>query len=102
MSYVLRGAVFTAALMVAVPVWAQAPSTAEQLNSQELNRLAHVQQALPAAPPNAFIADAAGLNAAVAATSPAPRFPGALPLLGIGAVVTGSVLNKVLFGIPND
>jgi hypothetical protein len=102
MSHFLRGAAFTAALTVAVPVWAQVPLTSEQLNSQELNRLAQAQQAAPVAPPNGFIGDAVGLNAAVAATSPAPRFPGALPLLGLAARAAGSVANRVLFGIPND
>ena len=40
MTHLLREAAFTVALTVATPVWAQVPITAEDLNRQELNRLA--------------------------------------------------------------
>jgi NAD(P)-dependent dehydrogenase (short-subunit alcohol dehydrogenase family) len=54
MTRLLREAAFAAVLTVAAPVWAQAPMTAEDLNRQELNRLAYVQQPARAAPPNGF------------------------------------------------
>jgi hypothetical protein len=63
----LREAVFTAALTVAVPVWAQVPITAEVLNRQELNRLACAQQPRRIAPPDDFIDDPVGMNAAALA-----------------------------------
>ena len=40
MTRLLREVVLTAALTIAAPVWAQVPMTAEDLNRQELNRLA--------------------------------------------------------------
>jgi hypothetical protein len=40
MTYLLRGATIAVALTIAAPVWAQCLATAEDLNRQELNRLA--------------------------------------------------------------
>jgi hypothetical protein len=105
MTRFLREAAFLAALTVAVPVWAQVPITAEDLNRQELNRLAYAQQPARIAAPNDFIADPVGVNAAAlaAGVSPAaPGFPGLVPLLGLGVVAAGSVVNTVLLGIPNQ
>jgi hypothetical protein len=102
MTRFLRDAAFTAALTVTVPVWAQVPITAEDLNRQELNRLAHAQQSGWIAPPNGFIADPVGLLVADRITSPAPRFPGLLPLVGLGVVAAGSVVNTVLLGVPTQ
>jgi hypothetical protein len=100
----LREAAFTAALTVAVPVGAQVPIAAENLNRQELNRLADVQQQLERiAAPNDFIADPVGVNAAALAAGvrpAAPGFPGLVPLLGLGVVAAGSVVNTVLLGVP--
>jgi hypothetical protein len=101
----LREAVFTAALTVAVPVWAQVPITAEVLNRQELNRLACAQQPRRIAPPDDFIDDPVGVNAAALAAGArpaAPGFPALLPLLGLGVVAAGSVVNTVLLGVPTQ
>ena|SRR5258708_322554 len=100
MTNLIRGAAFTAVLMVAAPVWAQVPMTAEDLNRQELNRLAYAQQPGRMAPPNVFIADPVGLIVAGGIRPSPPRFPGLLTLLGYGVWATGSVAGTVLVGEP--
>jgi hypothetical protein len=101
----LREAALTAALAVALPVWAQVPITAEELNRQELTRLAYAQQSGRMAPPNDFIDDPVGVNAAALAVGvipAAPEFPGLFPILGLGVVAAGSVVNTVLLGVPTQ
>jgi hypothetical protein len=101
----LRDAAFTAALIVAAPAWAQVPITAEDLNRQELNRLAYAQQPGPIAPPNDSIDDPVGVNVAALAAGArpvAPGLPGLLPMLGLGVVAAGSVVNAVLLGVPTQ
>jgi hypothetical protein len=88
-----------------VPVWAQVPITAEDLNRQELNRLVCAQQPGRIAPPNDFIDDAVGMNAAALAVGvrpAAPDFPGLFAILGLGVVAAGSVVNTVLLGVPTQ
>jgi hypothetical protein len=51
MTRLIRKAAFTAVLTVAGPVWAQVATTAEELNRQELNRLATTAAASVAAAP---------------------------------------------------
>jgi|SRR5580704_15703847 hypothetical protein len=100
-----RETAFTAALTVAMPLWAQAPITTEELNRQGLNRPAYVQQLERIAPPNDFIDDPVGVNAAALAVGErpaAPGLPGLLPLLGLGVVAAGSVVNTVLLGVPTQ
>jgi hypothetical protein len=95
MTRLLREAAFTAVLTLSSPVWAQ---TAEDLNRQELNRLAYAQQPGRIAPPNVFIADPVGLIVADGIRPSAPRFPGLLTLLGLGIGAGGLVVNTVLVG----
>ncbi len=99
-----RGAAFAAVLTIAAPVWAQSPVTAEDLNRQELNRLAYAQQPGRIVPPDVFIADAVGVNTAALAagrTFSAPRFPGLLTLLGLGVAAGLTVVDAVVAGDPN-
>jgi len=99
MSSFLQGAAFTAALTIAAPVWAQVPITAEDLNRQELNRLATTTAAPVAAAP-AFVADPVGLIVADGIRPAGPRFPGLLTLIGLPLAVGGSVVSTVLWGTP--
>src|SRR5216684_3077708 len=98
MTRLLRETAFAAVLTIAAPVWAQVPMTAEDLNRQELNRLAYAQQPGRIAPPDVFITDAVGVNAAALAAGirpPAPRLPGLLTLLGLGVAAGISVVDTV-------
>lgn len=98
MARFLREAVLVTLLTVAVPVLAVA-MTAEDLNRQEMNRLAHAQQM---APPNGFVADPVGLIVADGIRPAPPRFPGLLTLLGLGIGAVGSALDTVLMGGPRQ
>jgi hypothetical protein len=98
MTRLLREAAFTAVLTIAAPVWAQVPMTAQDLNRQELNRLAYAQQPGPIAPPDVVVADPVGLIVADGIRPAAPRFPGLLTLLGLGLAAGGSVIDTVLVG----
>lgn len=102
MSRLLREAAFTAVLTVTAPVWAQVPMTAEDLNRQELNRLAYAQQPERIAPPNAVVGDPVGLIVADGIRPAAPRFPGLLTLVGLGLAVGGSVVDTVLVSGPSQ
>jgi hypothetical protein len=95
MTRLLREAAFAAVLVVAAPAWAQ---TAEDLNRQELNRLAYAQQPGRVAPPNVAIADPVGLIIADGIRPSPPRIPGLLTLLGFGIGAGGFVANTVLMG----
>jgi hypothetical protein len=96
MTYLLSGTAFLAALAVAAPVWAQALTT-QDLNRQELNRLATT---LVASPP-VVIADPVGLITADGGPKPeAAPFPGLLNLAGFGVWVAGSAVSTVLVGAP--
>lgn len=98
MTRFLREAALVTLLTVVVPVWAQA-MTAEDLNRQELNRLAHAQQI---APPNVLVPDPVGLIVADGIRPAPPHFPGLLTLLGLGVAVAGSALDTVLVGGPSQ
>jgi hypothetical protein len=98
MTRFLREAALASLLTVAAPLWAQA-MTAEDLNRQELNRLAHAQQI---APSNGFVADPVGLIVADGIRPAHPRFPGLLTLLGFGVAVGLSALDTVVAGGPSQ
>jgi hypothetical protein len=103
MTRLLREAAFAAVLTVAAPVWAQVPMTAEDLNRQELNRLAQAPQAGRTAPANVVINDTVGVNAAALAAGkrpPSPPLPGLLTLLGVGVAAGLSVVDTVVVGGP--
>jgi len=102
MTRLLRQAAFVAVLAVAAPVWAQAPMTAEDLNRQELNRLTSAPATGRIAPPNNFVADPVGLIVADGIRPAPARFPGMLTLIGVGAGITGSILDMVLAGGPSQ
>jgi len=94
----LREASFIVALTVAAPVWAQPPMTAEDLNRQELNRLASAPQPGPVAPSNVVIPDPVGLIVADGIRPGDPRVPGLLTLVGYGLAAGGTALDAVLVG----
>lgn len=100
MTRLLRGAVLTAMLTVAAPVWAEVPTTAEDLNSQELNRLAQLQEPGRMAPPNVVIPDPVGLIVADGIRPEPTRFPGLLNLVGYGLAAGGTAVGAVLVGPP--
>lgn len=92
----LRKAAFIVALTVASPVWAHSPMSAEELNGQELYRLA----TQPAAPPNAVIPDPVGLIVADGIRPAPTRFPGLFTLVGYGIAAGGTALDTLLMGPP--
>ena len=98
----LRNAAFTTVLMVASPVWAQMPPTAEDLNRQELNRLAITQQPRWTAPPNMVVDDPVGLIVAQGIRPVPPAFPGLLTVAGVVVAGVASVLDTVLVGGPSQ
>jgi hypothetical protein len=84
MTSFLPGVAFIAALTIAAPVWAQGPMTAEDLNRQELYRLATTTTP-PVAGVPAFVPDTVGL---IVADGIRPEPPSLL--LGVGnALATG-------------
>ena len=101
MTRLFRNAVFTTVLMVAAPVWAQMPTTAEDLNRQELNRLANAQQLRWVAPPNMVVDDPVGLIVAQGIRPTPPSFPGLLTVAGVAVEGVASVLGTVLVGSPS-
>jgi|SRR5271168_324663 len=101
MTRFLREAAFAAVLTVAAPVWAQAPMTSEDLNRQEVNRLAYAQQPGRTAPP-VFIADPVGLIVRDGVRYSSPGFPGLGTLLGLGMAGAGVVVNTVAVGGPSQ
>lgn len=98
----IRETAFMAVLTVAAPVWAQTPMTAEDLNRQELNRLAPASQPTRIAPANGFVADPVGLIVADGTRPEPSRFPGLLTLLGLGIGAGGAALDTVLVGGPSQ
>jgi hypothetical protein len=101
MTRLLRGAAVAVALVVAAPVWAQGQMTAEELNCQELHRLATIT-APPVAAAPAFIPDPVGLIVAGGIRPSGPSFPGLLPLVGYGIGAIGVALDVVLMGGPRE
>ena len=101
MTRFLREAAFSAVLTIAAPVWAQPPMTSEDLNRQELNRLAYAQQPGRTTPP-VFIADPVGLIVRDGVRYRATGFPGLGTLLGLGIAGAGVVINTVAVGGPNQ
>jgi hypothetical protein len=96
MTYLVSGTAFGAALAIAAPVWAQALTT-QDLNRQELDRLA----ATHVAPPQVVIADPVGLIIADGGPKPeAPPFPGFLNLAGLVLGGAVSVASTVAVGPP--
>ena len=102
MTNLLREAVFAVVLTVGVPAWAQVPMTAEDLNRQELNRLAYAQQPGRIAPPNVVVPDPVGLIVADGIRPAAPPFPGLLTMVGLGLAAGLSVVDTVLVGGPSQ
>lgn len=97
MTRLLRNAVSTVAFMIAAPVWAHVP-TAEELNRQELYRLANARQAVQVAPAAPFVADPVGLIAADGPWPASSHFPGLLTLGGAALAAGGVALDTVLMG----
>lgn len=73
--------------------------TAEDLNRQELNRLAMTTPPPAAAP--AFVPDPVGLIVADGIQPTPSRFPGLLTLVGYGIAAGGTALSTVLVGPIN-
>jgi hypothetical protein len=82
MPRISRNAAFVAVLAVAAPAWAHMPTSAEDLNRQELHRLAYLQQTGQVAPTSVIVPDPVGLITAEGITPSPPAFPGLLPLGG--------------------
>jgi hypothetical protein len=102
MTRLLRNAALTTVLMVSTPVWAQTPTTADDLNRQELNRLANTQQPRWTAPPNMVVDDPVGLMVAQGIRPTPPPFPGLLTVAGVAVAGVASVLDTVLLGGPSQ
>jgi hypothetical protein len=78
------GAALVSALTIAAPVWAQVPMTAEDLNRQELYRLATTT-----APLGLIVAE--GMR-------PQPPSPGLLTAVGYGLATGATAISTVLVG----
>jgi len=88
-------------LTVAVPAWAHTPTSAEDLNRQELYRLAYVQQTGQVAPASVGVPDPVGLIVADGIAPSPPAFPGLLTLGGLVLGATVSAVNTVVLGDPS-
>lgn len=98
MPRISRNAAFIVVLAAAAPAWAQWPTSAEDLNRQELRRLAYAQPTRQIAPAGVIVADPVGLITAEGIAPSPPAFPGLLTLGGVVLGETVSAVNTVLVG----
>jgi len=98
MPRISRNAAFIAVLAVTAPAWAQMPTSAEDLNRQELYRLAYVQQTVQVAPATVIVPDPVGLITAEGIRPSPPAAPGLLTIGGLVLGATVTTLDAVLVG----